>query len=363
VAAAAFVARIGRRGGIRLSEVTSSRENNFDVLRLFAAGLVLGGHSFPLSGRHDPFAPHTLGTVGVEIFFAISGFLVTRSWLSDPSLRSYLKKRILRIIPGLVCAVLVTGLVIGTAFTTQSRLSFLGARSTWAWIVSNSTLRTDDILQTVFATNPNRAANGSLWTLPVEARAYLVVAALGLIGLLRGRVIAVAALALMAVNGLAVSAGIHVGPSAQVFSLFVGGSALYLLRERVVLRWDIAALLFLAWIVNFETRLATAVGIVAVPYVVACLAYRTPRGLRRLVAKGDVSYGVYVYAFPVQQGVVALLRPIDPFVLLAIAAPVTWLLGFASWRVVEKPMLKLKRRGSPPRGRALPAPAPTSNAP
>jgi peptidoglycan/LPS O-acetylase OafA/YrhL len=102
---------------LRLNDVASLRENNFDLLRLVAAGLVLTSHSFPLTGRLEPLAPHTLGTAGVEVFFAISGFLVTKSWLSEPSLGRFLRKRVLRILPGLAGAVAVTALAIGTIFT------------------------------------------------------------------------------------------------------------------------------------------------------------------------------------------------------------------------------------------------------
>jgi hypothetical protein len=112
---------------IRLSEVVGSRDYNFDVLRLVAAGLVLVSHAFPLAGRHEPLAPHTLGTVGVKIFFVISGFLVTKSWLSDPSFRHYIGKRARRIFPGLVCAVLLTALVLGPIFSSRSPKAFLGS--------------------------------------------------------------------------------------------------------------------------------------------------------------------------------------------------------------------------------------------
>src|SRR6476659_2397344 len=106
---------------VRLSEAAASRENNFDVLRLLAAGIVLAAHSWPLgSGRRQPFAHHPLGTVGVEIFFVISGFLVTRSWLSEPSLRRFARTRARRILPGLMGALLVTALVIGPIFSTAS---------------------------------------------------------------------------------------------------------------------------------------------------------------------------------------------------------------------------------------------------
>jgi peptidoglycan/LPS O-acetylase OafA/YrhL len=106
---------------VNLSAVSESRDNNFDVLRLSAAALVLVSHSFALTGRHEPLAPHTLGTVGVEIFFVVSGFLVTRSWVGDPSFRAFMGKRIRRIFPGLIAAVLATGLVFGAIYSTSSR--------------------------------------------------------------------------------------------------------------------------------------------------------------------------------------------------------------------------------------------------
>ncbi len=84
----------------------------------------------------------------------------------------------------------------------------------------------------------------------------------------------------------------------------------------------------------------------AIPYLVAYAAYCTPRALRRLTGQGDVSYGVYVYAFPIQQALVATLGPISPVVLAVIAAPLVWLAGFASWRLVERPMLRRKQRAS-----------------
>jgi peptidoglycan/LPS O-acetylase OafA/YrhL len=327
---------------VRLSEVAACRENNFDVLRLVAAGIVLAGHSWPLgSGRRQPFAHvhHPLGTVGVEIFFVISGFLVTRSWLAEPSLRRFAKKRALRILPGLAGAVLVTALVIGPIFSTASLGAYYSSTSVWGWIVSNILLVPQWVIATVFVGNPyGQAANGSLWTLPIEVEAYVLLALLGVARLVRRGFML--ALAIAAGVALAIGSG---SPMTRLFGLFVAGSVLYLLRDRVVLRSDVAIVLATVWLAAFATPLATTAGMVALPYLVAFAAYRSPSGLRRLVGKGDVSYGFYVYAFPIQQSIAAVLGPTSPFVMMAIAAPLTWLAAFASWRLIEQPMLRLKR--------------------
>src|SRR4029077_2717707 len=74
------------------------RENNFDVLRLLGATLVLASHSFVVTGAAEPRIGHwPLGTFGVQRFFAISGFLIAMSWLRRPSLRGFAVRRALRI--------------------------------------------------------------------------------------------------------------------------------------------------------------------------------------------------------------------------------------------------------------------------
>jgi peptidoglycan/LPS O-acetylase OafA/YrhL len=93
-------------------------------------------------------------------------------------------------------------------------------------------------------------------------------------------------------------------------------------------------------------------------YGTLVLAFRTPAGLRRVAAPGDVSYGVYVYAFPVQQSLWALWGSgLSPGVMFAIAAPITYLLALLSWRLIERPALRLKRRGRRPQRAPAPAPA------
>jgi peptidoglycan/LPS O-acetylase OafA/YrhL len=314
------------------------RENNFDVLRLFAAALVLISHSFPLTRHREPLSPHTLGTAGVEIFFALSGFLVTKSWLDAPQPALFLRKRVLRIFPGLIGALAVTSLVLGPAMSTLSPLRYFGSGQTWTYLDRNVLLFSTWSLPGVFTGNPLRAVNGSLWTLPVEFRAYLLLALVGLAGLLGRRRVAPLMLALAAVVSMNSTA-----PGLRLGCVFVGGAALYVLRERITLRTDVALVAAAVWLAAYPTRFAPAAGVLALPYVLVFLAYRSPRRLRRLTAAGDVSYGFYVYAFPTQQTIVALAGPIAPAALIAIAGPIVWLLGLASWRLVERPFLRLKQ--------------------
>jgi peptidoglycan/LPS O-acetylase OafA/YrhL len=181
-------AKPGRR---RLEEITESagRSNNFGLIRLVAASLVVFGHSFDLVRRPEPLAPTlelTWGTIGVLIFFSMSGFLVARSWATGPRLVEFATKRALRLLPALFVSSLVCAVVLGPLVTTEPLRSYLDDPATKTYVLDNSLLQTVYALPNVFGNLPfPGTVNGSLWTLPIEAKAYAFVAVVGLLGLLR----------------------------------------------------------------------------------------------------------------------------------------------------------------------------------
>jgi peptidoglycan/LPS O-acetylase OafA/YrhL len=352
-----------RRRAVLLADRSASRDNVFDVLRLLAAFAVLVSHCYPLTGRTEPIGTltgETLGDVGVAVFFGISGFLVARSWAVQPRLSAFATKRLLRLIPALVLAVWLTALVLGPAVTTLSLGDYLTSAQTWVYPARSSVLLTfNGRLPGVFTADPvSGAVNGSLWTLPVEAFAYVTVVAFGLLALARRRVALLAGLVVLlvalsppvnlashlptATQGTAVNADSAV--VIHVLAAFLAGSLLFAFRERVRLSWWPVLVLTGLWVVSWKTGWAAVVASVLIPYAVLVVAYRAPRRLNALVRPGDVSYGVYIYAFPVQQTLVLVDRGLSPFALAALAAPVTYGLALASWRLVEAPALALKRK-------------------
>jgi peptidoglycan/LPS O-acetylase OafA/YrhL len=347
-----------RPSAARLEDRLQARRNNFDVLRLVAASLVLFSHSYALTDSAEPFAGlsgWTFGEVGVVMFFAMSGFLIAKSWSDQPRLLPFAVKRGLRLFPALVVAVSVTAFVIGPLFTTLPLASYFADPTPWLYLARCSMLITFcGTLPGVFEGNPYPdAVNGSLWTLPVEACCYAMAAALGSLGLLRrSRVLlAFAVLLVLFVTplssiSLAPAGGTTSGNLPLVIMLgatFVLGSLAYSLRARLHLSWTIGAALMALWVLTWGGGWARATGILAIAFAVLVLAFRTPAWLRRLTAPGELSYGIYVYAFPVQQSVAAIWGAIDPLLMTAIAFPVTYGLAFLSWRLVERPALALKR--------------------
>ena len=99
-----------------IGQSAHGRDNNFNLVRLLAAGCVLLSHSWPLSGTpgepFERFANFSLGHFGVDIFFVVSGFLVTGSLFARGTLRSFVRARSLRIFPALTASAFGAALVI-----------------------------------------------------------------------------------------------------------------------------------------------------------------------------------------------------------------------------------------------------------
>jgi peptidoglycan/LPS O-acetylase OafA/YrhL len=353
--------------------------NNFDLLRLVGAGLVLFAHSFALTRTSEPlpsFMHLSWGEVGVVVFFSISGFLIARSWAYDPKPLSFAVKRGLRLMPALVVSLLLTALVLGALASTLPLDAYLENPGTKAYVINNATFQTNYGLPGVFGTTPYpNAVNGSLWTLPLELKAYFLVLVLGLLGLFGRRRLLMPLVAVfvaaLAVNSLraAIPYGDHLvamlmdiqAPPALVaqastgalqeyarlFAAFAIGASLFSLARWVPLRWGVGGALAVAWTVAIVVGGANASPTATawlLPYVVLLLAYRTAHVVRLPARLGDYSYGLYIFAFPVQQAVALWLAPSSGWVMFLVATPIVLALAVASWHLVEAPTLTLKQR-------------------
>jgi len=357
---------------MNLDAASRERRNNFDVLRLAAASLVLVSHSFVVVGAGEPYVGHwPLGTLGVEIFFAISGFLVAKSWFAQPSIRAFAVKRGLRILPALAVIALALAFVLGPAVAHGSLGDYFGARTTYAYAVDNvaATASGGTVRQVahhlpgVFGSNPDTSVDKSLWTLPIEVRAYIALALLGAVGMLTGGlpllVIGFFALSVAPdsiTSAPVIGSGLNFlrgsgGEAAHLIAIFAFSALLYRYRERVSLRPGLAALALAALVASIGTPLERVVLVVAIPYLALFFAYRSWGGLRVATKHADVSYGLYLLAFPVQQTIVRLWGGTlpAPLVVAVIAFPITYLLALGSWHAVEKRALRLKGALATPR--------------
>lgn len=345
-----------------VGDAFEGRENNFDLLRIVAAVLVLVSHSYPLTGTgNEPFASYlgfdTGGGWGVAIFFVISGFLVTRSVLQR-RVADYLKSRVLRIVPALLVVSLFEAFCIGTLFTSLPLGKYFGDLNTWDHVLNTLVFGLNLSLPGVFEGNPNRLVNGSLWTLPIECLFYLMLPFLAFLGLLSAK----RYLVLPFLAALAFAGGIlffawswdNQGGNAfldvPTYSalknsiFFLLGGALWVYRRSMPLDGGLALCCLLLLSISGFSDAKWVVFFLAVPYLTIYFALVRPIEIAWYAKLGDISYGTYIYAFPVQQALVHCFGPnIGPTSLTLMALPITLVLATLSWVLVERRAIALRK--------------------
>jgi len=349
------------------------RANNFGFLRLLFATLVIVSHSPELvDGNRSRelltrlFGTMSFGEVAVDGFFLISGYLITKSFVQTGSVCAYLVKRVLRIFPGFavsfwICVLLVAPFV-GARRSSYSLDAMLAQ-------VQAMLLLAQPYVAWAFAGLPHPELNGSMWTISYEFRCYLAAALLGVVGVYKPRyrfiLLAITGAALL-INGIGLLRDGYVpgdevagvpAYSLRFFAVFSIGALYYLFRDRVRLTGAGAAAAGAALAaLMFDRQLAETAFAILGGYLIFWFAFRVRvLGLSRADNRIDLSYGVYLYAWPIQNILIWNNRGIDPWLLCLLTLAGAALAAFASWTLVEKPCLNLSRGW---RHKQLPASSP-----
>jgi peptidoglycan/LPS O-acetylase OafA/YrhL len=348
------------RPAARLSDYAVGRDNNFNLIRLAAALSVLGGHSVAVLGlpsSREFFFDHlglSLAEMAVDVFFVTSGFLVTGSLVNRGQVVAYLWARALRIYPAIWAMLVLTVFVLAPALTTLPPAEYFASPKTHDYFIKCATLigGVRYSLPGVFETNPLHAEfNGSLWTLPIEMRLYcylaagwLVLAAAPAIRLKAMSIaapIAAAAFLVLILRGRLFGAPFNAADT-RVF-MFLYGTTLYLWRDKVPMRRSILfAALACLLAASMNQQAFFVVYVVCLAPFVLHLAYLPKGRIRAFNDWGDCSYGVYIYAFPIQQ-TLALLFPGMPLAaMIAASGAVTLGVAALSWTLIERRALAMK---------------------
>ncbi len=277
--------------------IQSRPSNNFDGLRLIAALFVIVSHEFHLLGLPEPMVigGHSLGNLGVLMFFSISGFLVTQSWHSDPDARRFITKRFLRIAPAL--------------FVVTTLLGY------------------------------NVATNGPLWTIPMEFACYLALVGAARFCARPALPLALAFLATWAAIGSSPQ-GYHI----IAFGLFFCMGAIVAEHRVLLSPWRALGLVLVGELFLIEHQTTTGLAFIVPPLTIAAGLASWPL-LRSAGRWGDLSYGAYLIGWPIQKAVIAALgKGFGLVPLLLVTIPLALAFAYASWHAVEKQALSLKPR-------------------
>jgi peptidoglycan/LPS O-acetylase OafA/YrhL len=328
-----------------------SRNNNFGLLRVVLATLVIISHSPEiLDGNRSRelltrfFGTLSFGDVAVDGFFLISGYLVTKSFVSDPSIASYLEKRILRIYPGFlvsfwICVLLVEPFVSGPGKILSFHL-LLGQ-------LSNSLTLQRPLSAGVFSGLGFADLNNSMWTISFEFNCYIGAMCLGMMGLysrrLRAGTSVLVALLLLANAFDPLPHGFPLNSIVRFGAIF-GTGALFYLYHLDKLRFTgrgafLCALMLCALL--FSRRWAEAALAVFGGYLIFWSAFEVPvLPLSKAANKTDLSYGIYLYAWPIASVIAWRFRHINPWLLSIATLVCSASIAFLSWTFVEEPCLK-----------------------
>jgi peptidoglycan/LPS O-acetylase OafA/YrhL len=348
---------IARGGSMNtLGDLASSRDNNFNLIRIIAAAAVLISHSYPLALGHDAVEPLSdliglsLGEVAVITFFCVSGFFISLSRDRAGGTINFFAARFLRIYPGLTFVLLVSVFLIGPLFTTLSTPEYFRSGETYGYLTHNLMLFNMKYqLPGVFETNPWPGINGSLWTLFFEVAFYILVGALGAFSVcserrrFSGFLVLYAAL-YITFKGLRLNSALfndfHGTEAFFMWSLpFVLGMSFYQYRQHIHHRLfgllPFAVLAACTW----RTPFFFECGVLAWTYLILYLGFAAQPVIARYRHLGDYSYGVYIYAFPVQEILAHLFKGISPVSMMLLGFPVVLLAAVFSWHFIEKPAM------------------------
>ena len=330
------------------------RENNFDLLRLAASLGVFFGHGSFLYDRHIiGFFGNTnsFGSMSVLVFFFISGHLVYQSWQRSSGVLDFFKKRFFRIFPGLFFASFFSVFVVGLLMTRLDSMEFLKSEQVWQLFFNYAgAIASQHMLPGVFEETPfPKAVNGSLWTIKYEILMYVLLALFAVsIGVQRWKLVGlVIILALAVVFSSDFNFFNEIFRSGDFFifglSFFFGALFCYFLTIKAFWIW---ILFFIGWSLAIfgSTRDIINIGVCLwLSCAVFFIAYFKP--LIRFKLRYDLSYGIYIYAFPIQQAMteICLDNGWGKAICLMVSLVLVTFFSLISWFFIEKPMISWAR--------------------
>ena len=345
------------KSGLRvLGTVLEDRANSFNAVRLMAAMAVVVSHSFALvfgSNLAQPLAgwSYDLGANAVNVFFVLSGLMLSRSFERDPDWRSFVAARLLRIFPALLVAGMVVGWVIVPLWAATSPLDYFRDYHGLLYPFTSLFLFEDAHIHLGFPGSPFPGdLNLPLWTVKYELFAYAVFGLVSVAGLLRSKFVS-AATCVLAGMMLLLTELLPGMDRSLVTSLarfgfcFLVGVTLYRFRDRIELRPVIAALAVVLAFPLGLTPLGSVAWVVALGYAAVTLAAVRIPVVTPFTNRWDPSFGIYIFGWPIQQVLMGLdgIRdslPTHIALSMGVAAAVGWL----SFVLVERPAMRQRKR-------------------
>ena len=333
--------------------------NNFGALRLVFASLVILSHSPEIiDGNRSRevlskvFGTISFGDLSVDCFFLISGYLISKSFYSTNSIRNFIVKRILRIYPGFIVASIISICVFAPLSIGWALISNIQAAD---WLKSLLKMATLDppYVEGVFRNAKHPELNGSMWTIMLEFLCYLSIPIFYKLGLNKRKYYFLTVLfcALIFVFIIITKIANHfhnpffVYHFSRLLTAFLVGGAFYHYSDIIIWNKKISIACFIALCISLTHHLTSEFGLFTFGgYLLFNFALNFKnKFLNSVGTTNDISYGVYLYAWPFQNLIVQYFPTISPWVLTCYTLLFTIIIGYLSWLIVEKPFMQMKK--------------------
>ena len=335
-----------------MADVLEDKNNGFNAVRLLAAVTVVGTHSVLLLTPEVTrfwWAAYDAGSAAVNVFFVLSGLMLSRSFERNPDWRNFLVARLLRIFPGLIVAGFVVGWLLVPLGTNRFNLAYFLDRHTLAYPLGSAILFNNAHLHDAFALSPRPLeANLPLWTIKYELAAYFAFGIAVVTGLFRSRVTLLAITVTLGIAVILMKGPLDTSLVSQFARFgfnFMVGVSFYAFRHELKLSWPAAiggllvALAF-GWAPSGRVFWTLGLG-----YAAVVLATVRVPGLTDMTNRWDISFGVYIYGWPIQQMLMANESVRSSLVLHAVATCIAVVpIAFASFIWVERPSIRVRQR-------------------
>lgn len=345
---------------ITIEQFIKRDNNNLDLIRIMCAYFVIYAHAFALSpadGNNDILYKMTLlgyvsfGGVAVKTFFLISGLLVTNSLLSNGNILNYISSRFFRVFPAYAATIIITAIIFGPWLSNFSLRDYFSYDDVWSYIFKTLRLDVQYNLPGVFVDNTLSAVNGSLWTIPMEIKSYFYLLLIYLTSIIfrsyKKTFIAIISIAIL-IEPFTPLKGHLIAKSEDpsiylLYPFFSAGCLLAILKNRITtsMLFTLAIAAIIAFFLSDSDKAKTALFYI---FASMSLLYASSLSLiRRLKIKNDISYGVYLWAFPVQQTIASLFVA-SPYVNILLSVVISSVFAYFSFKLIESPAMRLNKR-------------------
>jgi len=335
----------------------NGKYNNFNILRLIFSSTVIISHSYPLTNNKEFFVELTsgqidLGVLSVNIFFIISGFLIFKSLWYSKSMINYLWKRLLRLFPALFFMLISTLITV----VLISNLGVLKQFDFYTYLPKNLSLyKLQGAINNIFENNPYpKAINGSLWTLHYEFTMYLLIIPLIIFKNINRNIFLAIIFTLFLFSVYAslfdsnllenVINKFNLNPKQfyRLLSYFIAGILLSLVNiDKIKTNLNISILVTVL-LLSIYIGLYEFISPFILPLIIILVGLSFNKYSWKFTEKlGDISYGVYIYGFVVQQTLMNYFS-LNPYQLMIFALSITYIFAYISWHLIEKRALEYK---------------------